>query len=281
MGELLPYMLPEGNVQIAFSGGRSSAYMLHQILEANGPLPDRVVVSFQNTGREMPQTLDFVKECGERWGVSVVWLEYCADDPRFKMVDYASAARDGEPFEALIRRRRFLPNQQSRFCTVELKIRTVKRYLRSIGWDYWTVATGLRADEPRRLNTPPPKDRWTRWNPMAGAGVGKLDVERFWQAQPFDLGLPNINGKTPYGNCDGCFLKSEANLARLAVDYPERHAWWERMETLAGTLTSGTGGTFSSRFSRCEMRSFMERQGDFHFEAEAALCQADDGECFG
>ena len=33
---LAPYVLPEGNVQIAFSGGRTSAYMLHQILEANG-----------------------------------------------------------------------------------------------------------------------------------------------------------------------------------------------------------------------------------------------------
>jgi len=61
------YTLPAGNVQIAFSGGRTSAYMLHQILETNGPLPDRVVVSFQNTGREMPETLDFVQECSDRW----------------------------------------------------------------------------------------------------------------------------------------------------------------------------------------------------------------------
>jgi len=35
-----PYILPPGNVQIAFSGGRTSAYMLHHILEANGGLPE-------------------------------------------------------------------------------------------------------------------------------------------------------------------------------------------------------------------------------------------------
>lgn len=29
-----PYALPEGSVAIAFSGGRTSAYMLHQIIEA-------------------------------------------------------------------------------------------------------------------------------------------------------------------------------------------------------------------------------------------------------
>ena len=28
-----------------------------------------------NTGKEMPQTLDFVQECGERWGLAIVWLE--------------------------------------------------------------------------------------------------------------------------------------------------------------------------------------------------------------
>ena len=74
MTGLSPYLLPDGNVQIAFSGGRTSAYMLHQILAANGDLPDRVVVTFQNTGREMPETLDFVAEVGRRWSVNVVWL---------------------------------------------------------------------------------------------------------------------------------------------------------------------------------------------------------------
>ena len=66
------YVLPEGNVQIAFSGGRTSAYMLHHILEANGGLPDRANVVFANTGREMPETLDFVQECSDRWSVPIV-----------------------------------------------------------------------------------------------------------------------------------------------------------------------------------------------------------------
>lgn len=161
-----PYFLPDGNVQIAFSGGRSSAYMLHQILEANGNLPERAVVTFQNTGREMPQTLDFVQECGDRWGVNIVWLEYRSEAPFFDHVSHNMASRDGEPFEALIRKRRFLPNQNARFCTTELKVRTAKRYLRSeLGWDYWTNAVGLRGDEPKRLKKEGVKhgDRWMIW----------------------------------------------------------------------------------------------------------------------
>ena len=74
------YILPDGNIQISFSGGRTSGYMLHQILEANGSLPDRVQVLFANTGREMPETLEFVRECQERWGVKITWVEYDVND---------------------------------------------------------------------------------------------------------------------------------------------------------------------------------------------------------
>lgn len=278
---LAPYVLPEGNVQIAFSGGRTSAYLLRQIIDANGGIPDRAVVTFQNTGREMPETLDFVQEVGARWGVRIVWLEYTAEAPFYEIVSHNSANREGAPFEALIRKRKFLPNQQARFCTTELKIRTAKRYLRSLGWDYWTNCVGLRADEPHRLNKPAPKDRWTVWHPLATAGVSRKHVAAFWRSQPFDLRLPNVGGNCWLGNCDGCFLKSEAHVAAFTREFPERAAWWEQMEELAGGLTSGSAAHFSKRYTRAEMRDFMERQGDWALSTEGALCQVSDGECTG
>lgn len=284
-----PYILPEGNVQIAFSGGRTSAYMLHHILEANGGLPDRAKVVFANTGREMPETLDFVQEVSERWAAPVVWVEYRDQKPGYEVVSHNSASRDGEPFEALIRRRRFLPNQQTRFCTQELKIRPVKRVLVADGWARWTTAVGLRADEHHRIarDDGSIRERAVRWYPLANAGVSKHDVALFWRNQPFDLRLQNVNGNTALGNCDGCFLKSEASLAMLARDHPERHAWWERMEALATDLslakgvTPGRGAWFSKRYTRVGLRDFVERQGDWIFDTEDALCQADGGECIG
>ena len=280
---LRPYNLPEGNVQISFSGGRTSAYMLHQILEANGGLLDRAKVVFSNTGREMPQTLDFVQEVSVRWSVPIVWVELdrsAESGKRVRVVSHNSAARNGEPFEDMIRAKKYLPNQRARFCTSELKVRPARDYLRSIGWEHWVSALGIRADEPQRVNREPQKERWQRWYPLADAGISRRDVSAFWSGQSFDLRIPNVKGNAALGNCDGCFLKSEAHLAMLARDYPDRHKWWQDMEALARALTSSKNGArFRKEFTREELASFVDRQGDWIFDTEDALCQAGGGEC--
>ena len=115
-----PYRIA-GPALISFSGGRTSAFMLKQILDAHGgTLPVDVRVCFANTGREMPETLDFVEECSQRWSVPIVWLEYDLDAPHHtRIVDHATASRNGEPFRAAIANRGFLPNPVTRFCTTE------------------------------------------------------------------------------------------------------------------------------------------------------------------
>ncbi|MEW5422673.1 phosphoadenosine phosphosulfate reductase family protein [Amorphus sp. 3PC139-8] len=320
-----PFLLPDGNVQISFSGGRTSAYMLHEILKANDGLPDRARVVFANTGREMPATLDFVRDCGERWGVPITWVEWRPGPAgeRFEVVGHNSAARNGEPFEALVRERQFLPNLAARFCTAELKVRAARDYLRSIGWEHWTAAVGIRKDEPKRhAGKADLRERWVRWLPLVDAGVGRFDVGSFWNCQSFDLNLKTIRGKCALGNCDGCFLKSEEFLAALSRDYPDRAFWWERLEAeisalwealsdeerlerierrfheeledLALSYADGvvpnsvvislaknfaSGAKFSKRYTRRELREWIEKQGDILLSTEGVLCQADEGEC--
>ena len=100
-------ILPEGNVLISFSGGRTSGYMLHRIVEANEGLPSTCKVLFTNTGREMPGTLDFVRDVGKHLGVDITWLEYdrapsnryINGTAHFKKVNWDNAAREGEPFD--------------------------------------------------------------------------------------------------------------------------------------------------------------------------------------
>lgn len=275
-----PFLI-DGPTTISFSGGRTSAYMLWRTLQANGGLPADAIVCFANTGKEEEATLEFVRDCSVRWGVPITWLEYQYEEPRFRVATFEDASRDGEPFEALVKRRKFLPNVVSRFCTVELKVRTMHRYLKALGWTEWESWLGIRADEPRRLARIAKNDYGTheeKYAPLGVAGIGKTEVGEFWKAQPFDLGLPNMNGVTMHGNCDLCYLKPAGQVLALIAEKPERAVWWARME--AGVQSSGHANGDGARFrndrpSYSEMLRFAKDQRtlfDPNEEAIACFC---------
>jgi hypothetical protein len=68
--------------------------------------------------------------------------------------------------------------------------------------------------------------------PLAEAGVTVRDVSDFWQAQPFDLELLPVNGRTLEGNCDLCFLKPHGQRLALIKARPEAAVWCICMESL-------------------------------------------------
>jgi 3'-phosphoadenosine 5'-phosphosulfate sulfotransferase (PAPS reductase)/FAD synthetase len=252
-----------GPAVISFSGGRTSGMMLRMILDAHGgALPDDVRVLFANTGKEMPQTLDFVRDCSDRWGVPITWLEYVDhDEPqqRWREVTYETASRNGEPFEALIARKQYLPNPVTRFCTVEMKIRVMKLYAQQVlGFDDWEVVIGFRADEPRRVAklSLPNKEPFIRSAPLASMGVTKREVGEFWRGQPFDLRLPSMNGTTMHGNCDLCFLKGGAQIFSLIREAPERAVWWMNAERAVQSRAINDGAVFrADRMSYAQMHA--------------------------
>jgi 3'-phosphoadenosine 5'-phosphosulfate sulfotransferase (PAPS reductase)/FAD synthetase len=265
---------------ISFSGGRTSAYMLWRVLQANHGLPDEAVVCFANTGKEDEATLRFVDRCSKEWDVPITWVEYADAEEtkeRFRVVDFETASRDGEPFEAIIRRRNYLPNPVSRFCTVEMKVRAIHRYLKSIGWTEWDSMLGIRADEQRRLAKIGNQDygkHEEKIAPLGRVGVTKETVGEFWRNQPFDLELPNINGVTYHGNCDLCFLKGTSQTMSLIQEKPERAVWWAKMEALALALASKPDG---ARFRKdrpgyAEMMAYATTQTDFFGNDETIPC---------
>jgi 3'-phosphoadenosine 5'-phosphosulfate sulfotransferase (PAPS reductase)/FAD synthetase len=258
-----------GPAIISFSGGRTSGMMLYRILESyKGKLPDDIHVVFANTGKEMSQTLDFVRECGERWNVPITWVEYADhDDPqqRWKIVDYDSASRHGEPFAAMIARKKMLPNPVMRMCTGSLKILPKKLFAQQfLGWNAWDVVIGFRADEQRRVArlSAPHREPYDRVAPLAKAGITASDVSAFWQAQPFDLRLPNNNGRTMHGNCDLCFLKGANQIMSLIRECPTRADWWMKQETRI-ISKGGHGGLFrKDRPSYERMYQIVEEQAE-------------------
>lgn len=231
-----PYRIPRPAL-IAFSGGRTSGYLLKHVLDAyDGQLPDDVVVSFCNTGKEHLKTLDFVHECETTWGVRVHWLEF---DPaiadKTREVNYESASRDGRPLRDAVATRptAHLFNPVSRYCSATCKARRMQKLMLRKGFKHWHVALGLRADEMIRVDRARAragKDREMPIAPLADAGVTKSDIVSWWQAQPFDLRLPNVGGVTPLGNCVLCPLKARGKLINALRVMPQEAQWWIEQE---------------------------------------------------
>lgn len=271
-----PFKIIEPTV-ISFSGGRTSAYMLWRVLQANDGLPDDAIVVFANTGKEEEATLQFVKDCSDKWNVPITWVEYkWAEEPkdRFKIVTFETASRNGQPFEDLINNKTCLPNPVARFCSIELKIRTIAKYCKSINMnitenDAWV---GIRADEHRRASKIEPHRI-----PLVADNITVQDISKFWNEQNFDLGLPNMNGKTMHGNCDLCFLKPAHQIQSLIQEKPSRAIWWMNMENIAKNKTDlsvGLGHLFrQDRPSYQQMYDYaMSQQDMFDHNEEAIPC---------
>lgn len=303
MDETNPYLI-KGPALISFSGGRTSAYMLKQILDAHGgALPPDIHVVFANTGKEREETLRFVHECQVRWCVPIHWLEWRSRlkrtpvAERFDEVGYNSASRAGEPFEALIRSKKSTPNIVHGWCTEHLKVQVCADFMEARGYTSWLNVIGLRADELKRAvkkdrQNEEGKSPWVNAMPMVKAKHRKDDVRRFWFGemnpadavaiqrdfdpvaavtlpQGFDLGLEEWEG-----NCTLCFKMGYQLLLHRVRRDPSETLWWSRMEKIAK-------GTFTTEYSyddlsRAAMTSPLLDLGDnFNSDAECGVGGSD------
>jgi hypothetical protein len=219
---------PNLPIIVSFSGGRTSAYMLRLLLD-NYPDADLRVV-FANTGKERPETLDFVQACSQRFAVPVTWVEAVVTPEKgtatgYRVVDYATASRQGEPFEDVIAKYG-IPNNSFPHCSRELKTQPIGAWIKDQfpNGAPFQMALGIRADEAHR------EGAW--WYPLIEWGVTKAQVRQFWREQPFDLGLKDYEG-----NCDLCWKKGHNKNLTLLEERPELGTWWAAMEAKYGHVS--------------------------------------------
>jgi 3'-phosphoadenosine 5'-phosphosulfate sulfotransferase (PAPS reductase)/FAD synthetase len=215
---------------VSFSGGRTSGYMLRMILDAwDGAMPEGGHVLFANTGREHPATLEFVHEIETRW-CPITWIEYRIDLP-YAEVNHETASTSGEPFAALIAKRKYLPNPVARFCTSDLKVKPMSAWMKQRHNEFTTVI-GLRYDEANRVARLRADATRDIEMPLADAKATRETVMAYWRDSAFDLNLPH--GDQAFGNCDLCFLKSRAATERVMEHSPNSASWWIEQEKLIG-----------------------------------------------
>lgn len=252
------------------SGGRTSGLMAYLMKNE----PDTIFM-FQNTGREKAETYDFLNKMDSEWDLKLVWLEYSCPDPSkkatFKIVNYETANRTGKPFAELIQKRKAIPNKYKRFCTSELKVKTARRYIRSLGTLRWNYAIGYRLDEPARKVRSDTMQ--TAITPLRNRGITSADVGAFWKNNSFDLNLPLMpNGKTFGGNCEGCFWHSEYQNAMLCKKNPDSVKWLIEQEEKMGF-------TFNEGYSFKQLLESVGRTPEFAFSDKEYFCMETNGSC--
>lgn len=221
---------------VSASGGRSSMYMAYRLWHEYRDTFDIRIV-FANTGQELEETLEFVHEFETVFGIPITWLEAVVNPEvgkgtKHRVVTFATASRDGAPFEDMVRKYG-IPNVSRPRCTETLKIFPINSYKRSIGWVGAQQAIGIRADEPRRYIKRKPK---TIYPLVDFFPVSKADVLRWWSEQSFDLRLMEHEG-----NCSWCYKKSLSKLKRLISERPEVFDFPERMEATYGLVRARQG----------------------------------------
>ncbi|SDG31940.1 Phosphoadenosine phosphosulfate reductase family protein [Pedobacter terrae] len=221
-----------------FSGGATSALMT--IL--GKPTPDDIVL-FTDTKWESPETYKFIDEFELYEGIKV------------HRVAYTHRKSPGmEGFPAYLNHKVYLPNRERRICTEDLKVRTAKRYLRTLGVRKFENLIGFRFDEKHRVDRNQKRfvNVFNKF-PLYDMGVTKEMVDQYWLTKPYRLQIPRI-----LGNCDLCFLKGKNAIITILQHHPELASKWIDAEN--NNHKKGHSATFIKGISYKEMLHIANSQ---------------------
>lgn len=178
-----------------FSGGPSSALM---VIENYTP-GDLVI--FCDTGREHNKTYKFINDFEANECIPVIRLTYPGG------------------WKGFLKSMKGVPNRFKRKCTIEMKIKRARRYLRSIGIFRYVQFVGFRTEEINRRNFY--KNYWQQVTTYFPLTVDNEGVNQYWSKKNYKLEIPSI-----LKNCILCFQKGEDKVIAILTNYPEYADEW-------------------------------------------------------
>jgi hypothetical protein len=166
----------------------------------------------------------------------------------------------GEPFEEVIKNYRmknggyFLPNQQIRYCTTDMKLTPIKEWWYQEIREIVDMRIGFRCNEKRRADTMEEKynkngfheDKFVvgrhkksgnrKWKtlewrkcsfPLIVENINKNKIMQYWKDKPVTF--------ADYNNCIMCFHRSPLFLNKMARLHPRKAEWFAKMEKISGS----------------------------------------------
>jgi len=216
---------------INFSGGKTSALMTIMNYREGD------LVIFADTKREHQKTYKFINDFEAHENIPIIRISY-----------------EGG-FRGMLEHKKWklIPNRVKRECTIELKIKTAKRWLRAnYGKQNYEWLVGFRADEERRVKGYEKRQAYIHPRfPLYEAGIDKAYVNDYWSKKPYTLEIPAI-----LGNCTLCFLKGKNAIINILRSYPELANEWIEDEELS--KSKGNGHTYFQDTTYKQMLNYAQ-----------------------
>ncbi|HAT1512375.1 TPA: phage N-6-adenine-methyltransferase [Morganella morganii] len=199
---------------VSFSGGRTSAYLVHLMEQKRVSENLNVKYVFMDTGAEHPKTYEFIRNVVKHWNIDLVCLRLVVDPKlgngnSYRVMNADEICADLQPWVDACGKYG-TPYVHGAFCTRTMKLEPFERYCKENYPDGYHSWLGIRADEPRRLK---PRDGVSYLADISD--FDKQDILNWWKEQLFDLAIPEH-----LGNCVFCIKKGINKIALAARDEP-------------------------------------------------------------
>lgn len=228
------------NLQVAISGGRSSAMMSYLIHTSKKYKNYNPVYIFCNTGLERPETIEFLKDIEKYWGIEIHFIQgvySLIKGVGVKAIRVKANDLDmkGKTFFKMVKHfnkhgHKGLPSSAMPYCSGYLKQFVAHAYLRDqLNIKKYKIALGFRAEDmPKRVS-------WAEVNqsdkyiyPLLthyNMPINNKSLNKFWSKQKFRLRIDSA-----LGNCALCWKKSEKNLIQNLRVAGHNAEMWEELE---------------------------------------------------
>ena len=189
---------------LGLSGGKDSSALAVYMRDR---VPD-MEYFFTDTGKELPETYEFLDRLEVFLGKPIVRLNMDTDSHKNRDFDHWLTLYGG-----------LLPSSQVRWCTVNLKIKPFEEY---VGEDNAYNYIAIRADEDRvgykPLKTPSLRNIEPKY-PFKEDGITKEDVYRILEES--GLGLPDYYKWRTRSGCYFCFFQRKSEWVGLLEQHPD------------------------------------------------------------
>ena len=203
---------------LGLSGGKDSAALAVHMNQRHPEL--NIEYFFTDTGYELKETYDFLNKLKTRLDKPIHYI-----NPR-NSFDYF-----------LKKYNNFLPSATARWCTIEMKLKSMEAWLKPSLDDGQEIITyvGIRYDERGRVGYKPTNDLIKAKFPFIEDCIDKDGVMEILESS--GLGLPDYYKWRSRSGCTFCFFQKRSEWIGLKENHPEA---WEHAKSLEKEATENT-----------------------------------------